>query len=130
MRKDFLLLNQRIKDAYRDYIKKHKQIPTQTQVAEICGVTQLTISRHFTKIDLSEIVKPFKIFGDDILMGLRYKASKGDAQAAKLFFMLVYDWNEKQELKGELKVKAELKVVNIEETIKKYERVLNKLAKD
>ena len=101
MRKDFLLLNQRIKDAYRDYIKQHKQIPTQTQVAEICGVTQVTISKHFTKIDLSEIVRPFKIFGDDILMGLRVKAMKGDAAAAKLYFMLVYDWNEKTEHKVE-----------------------------
>ena len=109
MRKDFLLLNQRIKDAYREYIKEHKQIPTQTQVADICGVTQVTVSKHFTKIDLSEIVRPFKIFGDDILMGLRAKAMKGDAAAAKLYFMLVYDWNEKQEIehKGELKVKYE-----------------------
>jgi transcription initiation factor TFIIIB Brf1 subunit/transcription initiation factor TFIIB len=106
MRKDFLLLNQRIKDAYREYIKEHKQIPTQTQVAEICGVTQVTISKHFTKIDLSELVSPFKIFGDDILMGLRGKAMKGDAQAAKLFFMLVYDWQEKTELKhtGDIKL--------------------------
>lgn len=104
MRKDFVILNQRIKEAYIDYIKKHKQIPSQTQVAKICDVTQATISKHFTKIDLSEIVKPFKIFGDDVLMGLRYKASKGDAQAAKLFFMLVYDWNEKteHEVKGSI----------------------------
>lgn len=130
MRKDFLFLNQRIKDAYIDYIKAHKQIPTQTQIAEICEVTQATISKHFTKIDLSEIVKPFKIFGDDILMGLRYKASKGDAQAAKLFFMLVYDWNEKQEIKGELKLKAEVKVVSIEDTIKKYKKVLDKISEE
>ena len=101
MRKDFLLLNQKIKDAYIEYIKLHKQIPTQTQVAKRCGVTQVTVSKHFTKIDLNEIVRPFKIFGDDILMGLRYKASKGDAQAAKLFFMLVYDWSEKTEHKVE-----------------------------
>ena len=106
MRKDFLLLNQQIKDAYREYIKEHKQIPTQTQVAEICGVSQVTVSKHFTKIDLSELVKPFKIFGDDILMGLRGKAMKGDAQAAKLYFMLVYDWSEKTEhmLTGDIKL--------------------------
>jgi hypothetical protein len=106
MRKDFLLLNQQIKDAYRGYIQAHKQIPTQTQVAEICGVSQVTVSKHFTKINLNELVQPFKIFGDDILMGLRYKASKGDAQAAKLFFMLVYDWNEKTEHKhtGDIKL--------------------------
>lgn len=103
MRKDFLILNQRIKEAYREYIKEHKQIPSQTQVAKICDVTQATISKHFTKIDLNELVQPFKIFGDDILMGLRQKASKGDAQAAKLFFMLVYDWNEKHEIIGDVK---------------------------
>ena len=110
MRRDFLLLNQKIKDAYIEYIKKHKQIPTQTQVAEMCGITQITVSRHFTKIDLSELVQPFKIFGDDILMGLRYKASKGDAQAAKLFFMLVYDWTEKQEHKVEGTIETTIKV--------------------
>lgn len=109
MRKDFLLLNQRIKDAYREYIKEHKQIPTQTQVADICGVTQVTVSKHFTKIDLSEIVRPFKIFGDDILMGLRAKAMKGDAAAAKLYFMLVYDWSEKNEI-----------TAKVEHTIKLY----------
>jgi DNA-binding transcriptional regulator YhcF (GntR family) len=110
MRKDFLLLNQRIKDAYREYIKAHKQIPTQTQVAEICGVSQVTVSKHFTKIDLNELIQPFKIFGDDILMGLANKARKGDAQAAKLFFMLVYDWNEKQVQKIEGTVETIIKV--------------------
>jgi hypothetical protein len=106
MRKDFLILNQRIKEAYRDYIKEHKQIPSQTQVAKICDVTQATISKHFTKINLDELVKPFKIFGDDILMGLRAKAMKGDAAAAKLYFMLVYDWQEKTEhkLTGDIKL--------------------------
>lgn len=110
MRKDFLILNQQIKVAYREYIEQHKQIPTQTQIAEICGVTQITVSRHFTKIDLSEIVKPFKIFGDDILMGLRAKAMKGDAAAAKLYFMLVYDWNEKTEHKVDGTIETILKV--------------------
>ena len=106
MKRDFLLLNQQIKAAYVEYIKKHKRIPTQTQVAEICGVTQITISRHFTKINLNDLVQPFKIYGDDVLMGLRAKAVKGDAQAAKLFFMLVYDWNEKTEhkLTGDIKL--------------------------
>ena len=110
MRRDFLMLNQKIKDAYIEYIKEHKRIPTQTQVAEMCGVTQITISRHFTKIDLNELIQPFKIFGDDILMGLRYKASKGDAQAAKLFFMLVYDWSEKTEHKVEGTIETIIKV--------------------
>ena len=44
-------------------------------------------------------------------MGLRYKASKGDAQAAKLFFMLVYDWSEKTEHKVEGTIETVIKVV-------------------
>ena len=122
MRKDFALLNEKIKNAYVDYIKVHKRIPTQTQIAKICGVTQITISRHFTKIDLSELVQPFKIFGDDVLMGLRYKASKGDAQAAKLFFMLVYDWNEKHEVKGEVKTIIEVQYEDLEKGKKDKEK--------
>ena len=115
MRKDFILLNQQIKDAYVDYIKKHKQIPTQTQVAEICGITQVTVSKHFSKINLTDLVQPFKIYGDDVLMGLRAKAVKGDAQAAKLFFMLVYDWNEKTEHEhsGEVRIR-EVKITEKE----------------
>lgn len=127
MRKDFVLLNQRIKDTYREYIKEHKQIPTQTQVAEICGVSQITISRHFTKIDLNDLVQPFKIFGDDVLMGLRIKAMKGDAAAAKLYFMLVYDWNDKYELKAEVEHKGEVKLISVKDTIKKYERALDEI---
>jgi hypothetical protein len=39
-------------------------------------------------------------------MGLRNRASKGDAQAAKLFFALVYDWSERTEQKitGDIKL--------------------------
>jgi hypothetical protein len=42
-------------------------------------------------------------------MGLRAKAMKGDAAAAKLYFMLVYDWNEKNEINAK-----------VEHTIKLY----------
>ena len=110
-----MLLNQQIKDAYVDYIKKYKRIPTQTQVAEICGITQVTVSKHFSKINLNDLVQPFKIYGDDVLMGLRAKAVKGDAQAAKLFFMLVYDWNEKTEHEhsGEVRIR-EVKITEQE----------------
>jgi hypothetical protein len=109
MRKDYALLDQKIKAAYVAAIKDTKEIPTETYIAEVCGTSQQTVSKHLTNINLDELVRPFKIFGNDVLMGLRNRASKGDAQAAKLFFMLVFDYSEKTEVehKGELKVKFE-----------------------
>lgn len=129
MRKDYALLDQKIKNAYVEHIKATKEIPTEAYIAEVCGTSQQTVSKHITNINLDELVRPFKIFGDDVLMGLRNRASKGDAQAAKLFFALVYDWVEKHEVKGDLKVKAEVKVMSLQDTVKKYEKALNEIEK-
>lgn len=106
MRKDYALLDQKIKAAYVTAIKDTKEIPTETYIAKVCGTSQQTVSKHLTNINLDELVRPFKIFGDDVLMGLRNRASKGDAQAAKLFFALVYDWSERTEQKitGDIKL--------------------------
>lgn len=127
MRKDYALLDRKIKEEYVDYIKKHKAIPSQSYIAEVCGTTQVTVSKHLNNIDLSELIRPFKIFGDEVLMGLSARASKGDAQAAKLFFALVYDWTEKQEVKGELKMKAEIKNISVLKVIEKYEKALDEI---
>ena len=110
MRKDYALLDQKIKNAYVEHIKATKEIPTEAYIAEVCGTSQQTVSKHITNINLSEIIRPFKIFGDDVLMGLRNRASKGDAQAAKLFFALVYDWAEKSEHKVEGTIETIIKV--------------------
>ena len=111
MRKDYALLDQKIKAAYISCIEETKQIPTEMHIAEICGTTQATVSKHLNAIDLSELISPFKIFGNDVLLGLRDRAYKGDAQAAKLFFMLVYDWTEKTEKKIEGTIEHIIKVV-------------------
>ncbi|MBE9594204.1 MAG: hypothetical protein IMF19_12100 [Proteobacteria bacterium] len=124
-------MDQKIKNAYIEEIKKAKgQIPSEAYIAEICGTTQATVSKHLMSTNLDELICPFKIFGNDVLLGLRNRASKGDAQAAKLFFALVFDWNEKQEIKGELKLKAEVKVMSMEDTIKKYKKVLDKISEE
>jgi len=128
MRKDYALIDEKIKMAYIEYIKTNKgKIPTEAHIAEVCGLTQATVSHHLVKTNLEELARPFKVFGQDVLLGLRNRASKGDAQAAKLFFALVYDWNEKQEIKGELKVKAEVKTLNAKEVIDKYGKTFDQL---
>lgn len=106
---DYRQTDEAIKNAYMDILKIQRRMPSQSEIAKIVGVTRETVNHHLNSIDLSKLAQPFKIFGNEVLMGLSKKASEGDVQAAKLFFMLIYDWNEKteQKIEGELKVKFE-----------------------
>jgi DNA-binding transcriptional regulator YhcF (GntR family) len=106
MRSDWILTNERIKKAYKDIIETEKRMPTQQEVADKCDISVKTIERHLKKINLQDLVQPFRLFGNEVLAGLMKKASKGDAQAAKLFFMLIYDWSEKteQKLTGDIRI--------------------------
>lgn len=110
MRKDYALLDQKIKAAYVEHLKQTKEIPTEAYIAKVCNTTQATVSKHLTGIDISDLVQPFKIFGSDVLLGLRNRAVKGDAQAAKLFLALVWGWNEKQEHTIEGTIETVIKV--------------------
>jgi len=110
MRKDYALLDQKIKAAYVDYIKQNKEIPTEDYIAGVCGTSQTTVSKHLAKTNLDDIIPTFKIFGNNVLMGLMTRASKGDAQAAKLFFALVFDYKEKSEHEITTPVELTIKV--------------------
>jgi len=92
----------KIKNAFIEILKNEKRMPAQEEVAKIVGLTRETVNKHLRQIKLSDLVEPFKIFGNDVLIGLRDKAMMGDERAAKLFFKLVFDWAEKHELKAEL----------------------------
>ena len=105
-----------IKATYVRILKDQHRMPTQKEVAEILGLTTATLSTHMRSVTLSEIVDPFKFFGSDVLVGLQERAEGGDAAAARLFFMLVFDWSEKHEIKAKVdatvkaKVKTDVKV--------------------
>ena len=105
-----------IKTTYVRILKEQHRMPTQKEVAEILGLTTVTLSAHMRSVTLSEIVDPFKFFGSDVLVGLQERAEGGDAAAARLFFMLVFDWSEKHEIKAKVdatvkaKVKTDVKV--------------------
>lgn len=109
--RNYALTDELIKNAYMDIIKNENRMPTQEEVAKKCNITRKTVNEHLNKIELRELVKPFKIFGNHVLIGLRDKAMAGDTQAAKLFFMLIYDWSEKQQVehKGEVKTVIEVR---------------------
>lgn len=106
VRNDYAQVDRAIKNAYVTIIQKEKRMPSQGEIAQICKINEKTVRRHLDNITLAEIGQPFKIFGEDVLLGLRDKAIKGDAQAAKLLFMILFDWSEKQQIehKGDLKI--------------------------
>ena len=110
--RDYQQTEEAIKKAYMDVIKTEKRMPSQGEVAKIIGITRKTVNYHLNSIDLSKLVQPYRLFGNEVLTGLMKKASGGDTQAAKLFFMLIYDWNEKTEQKidTELKIIVETKL--------------------
>ena len=110
--RDYQQTEEMIKKAYMSVIKEKKRMPSQGEVAKIVGVSRVTVNKHLNSIDLSKLVQPYRLFGNEVLTGLMKKASEGDTQAAKLFFMLIYDWSEKTEQKidTELKITVESKL--------------------
>jgi len=111
MKADYILMDERIKKAYKDIIKLEKRIPTQQEVAKKCDISAKTVERHLKRVNLRDLVQPFRVFGNEVLIGLFKKAAAGDVQAIKLYFMLIYDWSEKQEMehKGEIKTIIEVR---------------------
>ena len=107
----YKILDERIKAAYTDIIKAEKRIPSQAEVAERCDIAERTVLRHLEQVNITDLVKPYRILGDKVLSGLFTEAVKGNVQAMKLYFMLIYDWSEKQEIehKGEIKTVIEVR---------------------
>jgi len=109
-RKDYLAIDNQIKQTYFTYIKRHNKLPTQQKVAETLGISFSTVNRHLKNHSLNEITPQFKQFAPEVIYGLMNRAIKGESKAAKLFFHLVYDWSETQDinLHGDLKTDNKL----------------------
>lgn len=97
-----------IRAEYTRVLKQTHHMPTQAQIAEKCGVTEKTVNTHLNAINFNDLIKPFKLFGSDVLQGLKEKAESGDAAASRLYFFLVFDKVERKEIKAD--VKADVKV--------------------
>ena len=120
-----------IRAEYTRALKETHKMPTQAQVAEVCGITEKTVNTHLHAVDFNELIKPFKLYGSDVLVGLKEKAENGDPAAIRLYMFLVFDKVERKELtaKVEATVKGKLDVkVKVPSKIAKL--VGDALAKD
>ena len=98
-----------IKSTYLDILKKEKRLPTQVEVSKITGLSTVTICTHLKAINLDELINPFKLFGDSVLIGLKERAESGDPAAIKLYLMVIYKWAERTEVKADVNVKGKVK---------------------
>lgn len=106
----YKILDEQIRNAYKAIIHSEKRIPSQAEVGKRCNIAERTVKRHLEKITLSDFVQPYRILGDAVLSGLFKEAVKGNVAAVKLYFLLIFDWNERIEIQntGESKVIIEV----------------------
>lgn len=95
--KTYRLIDEGIRNAYLDGIKEEGRILTEKEIAQRIGVTDRTIRNHLDHIRLGTRSWPFRVFVNDVLLGLVDRAKAGDTSAVKLYFMIVFNWNDKRE---------------------------------
>lgn len=108
----YLQMDELIKKAYIEYIKQYSTMPTQEEIANICGVKRKTVWIHLHDMDLNDIIEPFKVFGPSVLMGLVNRAKKGDSKAVELYMKLAYKYKETHDIEGEIKNVIEVRYVD------------------
>lgn len=107
----YKMLDELIRAAYIRIIKAEKRIPSKAEVGKECNVAERTIRRHLEQITLTNLVQPYKVLGGEVLNGLFKEAIGGNVQAMKLYFMLIYDWSEKETMEHSGEVKTVIEVV-------------------
>lgn len=110
----YLMLDDQIRDTYIQIIKKEKWIPTQAEVAKRCNISEKTVTRHLDQISLTNLVHPYRVLGNEVLTALFKEAAGGNIAAVKLYFMLMFDWSERETMVHEGDVKTTI-VVKYEE---------------
>lgn len=106
----YKILDEHIRNAYKAIIQSEKRIPSQAEVAKRCNIAERTVKRHLEKITLSDFVQPYRILGGTVLSALFEEAVSGNIQAMRLYFLLIFDWSERQEVKYEGEVRTIIEV--------------------
>jgi len=94
------------KEVLESYLE-HRVVPTQEQLAERCGLSRSTVQRHLQHLSLEDVVPQYRAFGEMVIDKLMMRAiASGDPSAVKLYFQLVFGWNEKEEIEKRARQQA------------------------
>ncbi len=100
-RRDYAFNHDKIRLAFFEFVAEHNMLPSNSHLAKVTGLSEKTVRNHFREFDLSEITDKAKPFADSVLFSLTNRALKRtDPATVKLYFQLVFGWNEKTEKKN------------------------------
>lgn len=75
-------------------INIEKKFPAMSLISRNTGLAYITIRRHIKVLKFEPMKNPLRVMNDDVLMNL-IELSKTHPSAAKLWFQLMEDWQEK-----------------------------------
>ena len=113
-RRDWVETHQLIEKAFFEYVSAHKQRPSYRELAELTGLDKGTIENHMKELSLPQLLEPFKVMSDKVMMGLVNGAIKGNPVNAKLYYELVHDWEEGTKVHVDQTVKQTMKIAGQE----------------
>jgi hypothetical protein len=89
-----------ITDAYFRLFVELKRPPNQTEIAEACKLSRISIGKHLKELKIEDVTPEIKLRTTRVLLGLTKKAETGDPPAVKLWMQLVHGWVETSKLTG------------------------------
>jgi DNA-binding transcriptional regulator YhcF (GntR family) len=95
-RRDWQKLNSEIAKTQLQYMRDNQSIPTNSELANILGISERTIIRHLQHIDHSALFQEhkqtFTVFAPQIFMTIYNSALKGSSQAQKMLLQIIFNW--------------------------------------
>lgn len=108
----------KIYDYVTSYIERHDKPPTKKLIAKSLNLNIKTVTSHMKALtntkELPARILKYGLFFDKVTRGLIKKASDGDVQACRLYYSLVWGFNERDNTDNALV--AEKPIINITTT--------------
>ncbi len=100
-RRDYAFNHDKIRLAFFEFVAEHNMLPSNSHLAKVTRLSEKTVRNHFREFDLSQTTDRGKPFAEGVLLSLTNRALKRtDPATVKLYFQLVFGWNEKTEKKN------------------------------
>lgn len=105
-----------IREAFIRVLQEKKRAPQITELCRETGLSDVTIKKHISTLDLPKFTDKARVLTEDIIMAIFRSATMGNTASQKLWMQIVENWTEKSEMKHDGGV------VVIESTIPKLPR--------
>lgn len=111
-RRDWQSLQQKIGEVFIRLYRENQRQPTNAELAKDVGVSERTIARHLTTIDLADYFSEQRsilaMMAPNVMMAIYNSALKGSAKAQKLILQIVFEWAEPKSFEQPVTDKPEL----------------------